>query len=161
MSIYADQPSHELEIHRVLLVANRTCPCPTLPDEVMAQIGDRTAHVRVLAPALNSRLAHWVSDVDGAVRKAEERMASTIGELRRRGMSVDGEVGDADPMLAIGDALHTFDAKEIIISTWPAGTSNWLEKDLPRRAAETFKRPIHHLTSIYDMPLVSKGVTAA
>ena len=152
MPLGLDRPSTEPEVHRVLLVANRTCPCPTLPDEVMAQIGDRTAHVRVLAPALNSRLAHWVSDVDGAIRKAEERMASTIGELRRRGMTVDGQVGDADPMLAITDVLHTFDADQIIISTWPAGASNWMEKDLPRRAAERFGRPIHHLTSRYDVP---------
>ena len=155
----ADREREAQAIILRLVLAER--PAELRIEAVMARIGDQRAHVRVLAPALNSRLAHWVSDVDCAIRQAEERMASTIGELRHRGMTVDGEVGDADPMLAISDALHTFDADQIIISTWPAASSNWLEKDLPRRAAESFKRPIHHLTSIYDAPVVSKGVTAA
>ncbi|MDQ6750385.1 MAG: hypothetical protein M3Z33_06510 [Actinomycetota bacterium] len=40
-----------------------------------------------------------------------------------------------------------------MISTWPAGTSNWLEKDLPNRAAERLGLPIHHVVSPYDLPV--------
>jgi hypothetical protein len=110
--------------------------------------------VRVLAPALNSRLAHWVSDIDSAVRAAEERMRATIEELRSHGLKVTGEVGDANPLAAIADALHGFPADEIMISTWPAGSSRWMEKDLPRRAAERFGVPVKHLISAYDQPRV-------
>lgn len=138
---------------RLLLVANRTCPCPTLPAQVLADVGDRGGEVMVLAPALNSRLRHWVSDTDAAVQAAHERMRGTIGELRRHGLTVTGEVGDADPLAAMADALATFAATRIMISTWPAGTSNWLEKDLPSRAAERFGLPIHHIISPYDAPV--------
>jgi hypothetical protein len=138
---------------RLLLVANRTCPCPALPGQVIDHVGDRHAEVRVLAPALNSRLAHWVSDIDSAVRAAEERMRATIAELRHHGFTVTGEVGDADPLAAIADALRVFPANEIVVSTWPADSSHWLERDLPRRAAERFGVPITHLISAYDQPV--------
>jgi hypothetical protein len=149
-----DQRSQDHEV-RLLLVANRTCPCPALPGQVLERIGDRSAEVLVVAPALNSRLRHWVSDIDAAVRAAEHRMRGTIDELRRHGLTVNGHVGDADPITAIDDALATFRASQIMISTWPAGVSNWLEKDLPRRATERFDVPIEHVVSAYDAPVAT------
>lgn len=149
LSAVADCQPEEV---RLLLVANRTCPCPTLPGQVLERIGDRTGEVLVIAPALNSRLRHWMSDIDGAVRDARQRMSATIDELRRHGLNVRGEVGDADPLTAIADALPLFPASEIIVSTWPAGASNWLEIDLPRRAAERFNVPVWHVISAYDAP---------
>jgi hypothetical protein len=143
--------SHSREV-RLILVANRTCPCPALPGEVLERIGDRSAEVLVLAPALNSRLRHWMSDIDAAVKAAEQRMHDTIQELRNHGLQVNGEVGDADPLAAIADALAFFPASEIMISTWPEGASHWLARDLPQRAAERFGLPIHHVTSKYDVP---------
>ncbi|HWE58841.1 MAG TPA: hypothetical protein VG228_04030 [Solirubrobacteraceae bacterium] len=140
---------------RLLLVANRTCPCPTLPSQVVENIGGLRGEVLVLAPALNTRLRHRLSDSDAAVRAARERMRATIDELRRLGLTVTGEVGDADPLTAIADALDKFAATRIMISTWPAEMSNWLEKDLPSRAAERFHLPIHHIVSRYDAPIAA------
>ena len=140
---------------RLLLVANRTCPCPALPGQVLEHVGQRRAEVLVLAPALNSRLRHWVSDIDGAVMAAEDRMQGTIAVLRRHGLTVSGEVGDANPLEAIADALVHFAASRIMISTWPAGDSNWLEKDLPGRAAAQFGLPTHHVVSPYDAPVAA------
>jgi hypothetical protein len=147
--------SNESTMTRLLLVANRTCPCPTLPGQVLDSVGDVNAKVLVLAPALNSRLRHMLSDSDAAVAAAHERMRGAIDELRRHGLTVVGEVGDADPMAAIADALHKFAATRIMISTWPTGVSNWLEKDLPNRAAERFGLPIEHIVSRYDAPVTS------
>ncbi len=39
--------------------------------------------------------------------------------LREAGINARGEVGDADPLQAIEDALRTFGADEIVISTHP------------------------------------------
>jgi hypothetical protein len=148
-------PTDQLKHPRLLLVANRTCPCPALPDQVLEHLGRPAGEVLVVAPALNSRLRHWVSDIDDAVRAAEDRMRDTIAELRSRGLEVTGEVGDSDPLLAIADALHHFPATSIMISTWPAGASHWLEKNLPTRAAERFGLPVHHVTSSYDAPTLA------
>jgi hypothetical protein len=136
---------------RILVVANRTCPCPALADELAARAGDPPGDVLVVAPALNSRLRHWVSDVDPAIVAASERLDRAVANLAARGVAAEGVVGDSDPLLAIDDALADFHATEIMLSTHPAGRSNWLEKNLPTRAAERFDLPITHLVSDYGL----------
>jgi len=107
--------------------------------------------VLVVAPALNSRVRHWVSDSDGAVRAARERVASAVEELHRRGINARGEVGDAEPLHAIEDALVNFDAEQILLSTHPPGRSHWLEKGLVEQAQERFEQPVTHLVSGYGL----------
>jgi hypothetical protein len=72
--------------------------------------------VLVVAPAVNSRLRHWLSDEDDARRRAEVRAAAFVDRLQRGGVHAEGRVGDADPLLAIADALPTFPADEIVIA---------------------------------------------
>jgi hypothetical protein len=136
---------------RILVVANRTCPCPALADEVATRAGDPPAEVLVVAPALNTRLRHWVSDVDPAIAAARERLDRGVANLSERGVAADGVIGDSDPLVAIEDALADFQATEIVLSTHPPGRSNWLEKDLPTRAAERFNLPITHLVSQHGL----------
>jgi hypothetical protein len=47
-------------------------------------VGD--AEVLVVAPALNSRLRHWLSDDGAARRNAEERAAACVDRLERAGV---------------------------------------------------------------------------
>jgi GABA permease len=133
---------------RLLVIANRTCPCRDVLDDIRRRAGDG-GEVLLVAPALNTRLRHWVSDTDGALADARERLDRAMEYLHDEGVEVRGEVGDADPLLAIEDALVGFDAAEIIISTWPEGQSNWLERNLIVAARERFDRPIVHLVSHY------------
>ena len=142
----------------ILVIANRTCPCPTLVDELVRRAGETPTEVRVVAPALNSRLRHWVSDVDGAIARAHDRVELAVSELGERGISARGEVGDSNPMVAITDALANFPASEIMIATHPAGQSNWLERGLIERARARFDIPVTHLVSSYG--LVEEGVLA-
>jgi hypothetical protein len=137
--------------HAILVIANRTCPCPTLVDEVARRAIDTSASVLVVAPALNSRLRHWVSDVDEAVAQAGDRVGFALAELREHGVSARGEVGDANPLLAIADALAGFAASEIVIATHPEGRSNWLERGLIEKATVRFDLPITHLVSSYGL----------
>ena len=100
------------------------------------------AEVLVVAPALNSRLRHWLSDDDAARRNAAERAAAVVDSLERRGVHAEGRVGDADPLLAIADALPTFRADEIVI----AGQSDrllQLADELVERARKLFPLPVH------------------
>jgi hypothetical protein len=135
---------------RILLVANRTCPCREV-HELLNERSAATARVVIVAPALNGRLAHAVSDTDGAVEEARARLATAVEHLREDGIEAEGIVGDSDPMLAIADALSQFAADEIIISSWPAGRSNWLEKNLIENAREGFDIPVHHVVSEYGL----------
>jgi GABA permease len=135
-------------MHRILVIANRTCPCPTLADEVARRTPD---DVLVVAPALNSRLRHWVSDIDGAVAKAHDRLELAVAALRARGVSVRGEIGDANPVVAIADAIAEFPASEIVIATLPPGHSNWLERRLIEKVRARFDGPVTHLVSDYGL----------
>lgn len=139
-----------LDSHRVLVVANRTCPCPALLQEIARRAAEHQAvSVLLVAPALNTRLRHYLSDVDPAVAAARERLELALDGLRELGIVAAGEVGDSDPRTAIADALARFPATEIIISTLPPGQSNWLERGLIERARQDFGLPITHLVSRY------------
>jgi uncharacterized membrane protein len=130
---------------RVLVVANETVAGRALRGEVLHRTSGTDADVLVVCPALNSRIRHWTSDEDRAREQAHERLERSLMALSEAGVEARGEVGDDDPMQAIEDALRTFGADEIIISTHPPGRSNWLEKDVITRARERFDLPITHV----------------
>jgi hypothetical protein len=136
---------------KILVIANQTCPCEMLVDEVAARVSTAQDEVLIIAPALNSRLRHWVSDIDGALARAHERVESAVAGMRVRGITARGQVGDANPLSAIEDALATFAATEIVIATYPPGQSNWLERRLIENATLRFDQPITHLVSTYGL----------
>jgi uncharacterized membrane protein len=133
------------ERKKVLVVANETVAGRALRGEVLHRTSETDADVLVVCPALNSRIRHWTSDEDRAREQAQERLERSLAALSEAGVEARGEVGDDDPMQAIEDALRTFGADEIIISTHPPGRSNWLEKDVITRARERFDLPITHV----------------
>ena len=102
--------------------------------------------VLVVCPALNSPLRTWASDEDGAragcpgAAGREPRAAA-----RSRASQATGEVGDGDPLQAIEDALRTFGADEIVISTHPEGRSQLARAGVVGGARERFDVPITHV----------------
>ena len=114
-------------------------------DEVVSRARDGASEVLVVTPALNSRIRHWTSDEDGARAQAQDRLEASLASLGASGVRAKGQVGDDDPLQAIGDALRTFPADEIIVSTHPPGRSNWLEKGIVEGARERFSVPITHV----------------
>ena len=130
---------------RVLVVANETVAGRALRGEVLHRTSGTDADILVVCPALNSRIRHWTSDEDRAREQAHERLERSLAALSEAGVAARGVVGDDDPLQAIEDALRTFGADEIIISTHPPGRSNWLEKDVITRARERFDLPITHV----------------
>ena len=130
---------------RILVVANETVAGRALREAIARASADVREQVLVVSPALNSPLKHWVSDSDEAREKARQRLDESLARLSEHGISARGEIGDGDPLQAIEDALRTFGADEIIISTHPEGRSNWLEQGLVDRARQRFAVPITHV----------------
>jgi nucleotide-binding universal stress UspA family protein len=130
---------------RILVVANETVAGEALRETVQEAVRGGRAVVLVVCPALNSKLKHWTSDEDQARAAAEERLGRSISALEELGISASGEVGDADPVQAIEDALRTFGPDLIVISTHPPGRSNWLEHGVVSSARERFAVPITHV----------------
>jgi nucleotide-binding universal stress UspA family protein len=135
---------------RILVIANETVGGSTLRDEIHKRTEGVAEHVLVVTPALNSPLRHWVSDEDSARAEAQKRLDESVARLREAGIRADGEVGDAEPLQAIEDALRTFGADEIIISTHPEGRSQWLERGVVSAARERFAVPITHVVVDLD-----------
>ncbi|MEP7335573.1 MAG: hypothetical protein ABI717_07310 [Actinomycetota bacterium] len=135
---------------RILVVANETVGGATLRDRIRERSEGVRAEVLVVAPALNTPIRHWASDEDGARAVAETRLQESLDLLRSGGVSARGEVGDAEPLQAIEDALRTFGADEIIISTHPEGRSQWLERGVVSAARKRFAVPITHVVVDLD-----------
>jgi len=140
----APRPHAEGE-RRILVVANETVGGHTLRSMILERSLDVREEVLVVTPALNSPLKHWVSDEDDARAAAQERLDASLAKLAEAGVEARGEVGDGDPLQAMEDALRTFGADEIIISTHPEGRSNWLERGIVQKARERFAVPITHV----------------
>jgi hypothetical protein len=140
----APRPHAEGE-RRILVVANETVGGHTLRSMILEKSLDVREEVLVVTPALNSPLKHWVSDEDEARAAAQKRLDASLAKLAEAGVQARGEVGDGDPLQAMEDALRTFGADEIIISTHPEGRSNWLERGVVEKARERFAVPITHV----------------
>ena len=127
------------------MIANETVGGGPLREEIRRRSEGYDEQVLVICPALNSPLRHWASDEDGARVQAQERLNASLTQLREAGVDAKGEVGDAEPLQAMEDALRLFGADEIIISTHPEGRSHWLERGIVDAAKQRFAVPITHV----------------
>jgi nucleotide-binding universal stress UspA family protein len=100
-----------------------------MAEELRERVARTHAEVLVVAPAVNSRLRHWLSDVDRARRQAGDRALRCVEHLRLAGYDAEGIVGDPDPAQAIDDALAVFDADLVVVDgelAPRAGRRAWL-----------------------------------
>jgi hypothetical protein len=121
---------------------------PVSADALKSLIGEQgadDAEVLVVAPALQSKRRFLLADPDPAIERAEEVQQETVERLDEEGVDAAGDTGESDPLLAIQDALQTFQADEIVLFTHPDGSENWLEEGLVEQAQERFEPPVRHL----------------
>lgn len=145
-TVQTSQPRTEPAVHRILVVANETVGGWELLEEIKRHVQGRQAEIKVVAPSLvGSRLKQAFGDVDEARKQASARLDDSVRAIRQLGVDVIGEVGDADPNQAIDDALRTFHADEVIISTHPPERSTWLENNVVERAHEELSVPVTHV----------------
>jgi hypothetical protein len=100
---------------------------------------DRDPQLMVVAPSLNTPVAHWLSDLRKARGDAQRRLAVSLGSLAAAGLDAQGQVGDTDPVQAVEDALHTFPAQELVFVT---GRDHYAEVQEVRRRLD---RPVRVL----------------
>lgn len=131
--------------HRLLVIANETIASPHVAEEVRRR-ADPDARVLVVAPRLHRRrIDHWLSSGEERTRAAATaRLDATVSALA--GLSVEGRLGDPDPLMALDDAVREFRPDEVIVSTHPPGRSQWLERRLVQEARDRYAVPVTHLT---------------
>jgi hypothetical protein len=120
---------------RVLLVANRTATTEGLCDAVRARVRHGPATFHLVVPAHPHGLHKVVDPQEGDAGEAEGTLAKALPLLgAAAGTPVTGHVGDAEPLMAIEDAINRAPYDEIVISTLPRRLSRWLRLDLVSKA---------------------------
>jgi hypothetical protein len=112
-----------------LIVANRTAATPILLQEVDRRAAQEpTAFVLLIPDVTSRRAADWtLSEALKALRAAAK------GATGMRPANVEGMVGGADAFESIKDVLEASEFDDVVISTLPKRTSQWLKRDLPAR----------------------------
>lgn len=130
-------------MRRYFVVANQTLRGEHLAEKVREAMAAGPCSFHVVVPATHpSKHLSWTEGEAQAI--ARRRLEEGLAWLRSMGAEADGEVGDENPVLAIGDALRQEPCEEIILSTLPPGMSRWLKLDLPHQV-EGFGLPVTHV----------------
>jgi GABA permease len=131
----------------ILLVANRTLGDRDLRAEIRRR-AEGGAELRILAPILVSRARYLASDVDSELRHARRRLNEALAWADAEGIPATGAVGDPNAAFdAIEDELRQHAADEVIVSTLPAGKSNWLETGILERLRDELEIPVTHVVA--------------
>ena len=140
--------------HCILVVANETLGGRALTDAVKRRAEE--AHKRnepfrvcVVCPQNQPKSGYVIYD-ESVRSAADNRLQTTLAQLREIGIEADGEVMDPDPFAAATDAVDHFKADEIIISTHPETRSGWLRKALVDRVRDATGLPVEHVVVDLD-----------
>jgi nucleotide-binding universal stress UspA family protein len=132
-----------------LIVANQTLGGTALTRIVTERAQLEAASIHVVVPATDP--ADEQPPVSGTAQEnAQRRLDEALERLHAAGVEATGEVGAADPMEAIRDAVSAGGYAGLIISTLPAGASRWVHMDLPRRAAREFNQQVEWIEARTD-----------
>jgi hypothetical protein len=109
-----------------------------LPDDDLAE-----AEVLVVSPAVNeSAVAFWMSDSDEAIAEAESAAEQTAAALRESGAQARATTGESEPLLALQDALATFEADRVVVFVRDEDAARYREDDVVGEAQRRFGVPV-------------------
>lgn len=141
----------------VLIVANETLASPSLANAVAERLarGPIAFHVVVPATPVGTHLLTW--DEDEAIAAAHDRLEAVLDRLRALGAEAEGEIGNRDPVIAVGDALLDREVDEVILSTLPETRSRWLRQDVPSKLRAAVSVPVEVVTAPRDAVDAASG----
>ncbi len=123
------EPAH------VLVVAHQTAATGALLDAVRERAQRGPANFHLVVPQQPHGIHKVVDPEDAGVDEARRVLETALPKLSdAAGQEVGGSIGDAEPLMAIQDAVNLGEYDEIIISTLPLGISRWLKLDLVSKA---------------------------
>jgi hypothetical protein len=135
------EPAH------VLVVAHQTAATPELLDAVRTRAHQGEATFHLVVPRQAHGMHRVVDPQDAGEDEAQKVLDAALPKLSdAAGSRVSGSLGDAEPLMAIHDAINLGAYDEIIISTLPLGMSRWLKLDLISKA-RALGHPVIHVTA--------------
>jgi hypothetical protein len=123
------------ETVNVLVVAHQTAATSGLLDAVRERAQRSPARFHLVVPQQPHGIHKVVDPQDAGKDEAQRALDHALPKLSEAaGQEVTGSIGDAEPLMAIQDAVNLGNYQEIIISTLPLGISRWLKLDLISKA---------------------------
>jgi hypothetical protein len=137
--VVVDLASSGLPFGVTLVVANLTAASPELVERLKALAAEGPRRFIVVVPQSGTR--------GDAVREARERLRTLLSSLDEAGVVAAGMIGDPDPYTATMNAVQYFHLSEIVISTLPEGSSQWMSDKLVDRVRNATNLPVEHVES--------------
>jgi hypothetical protein len=123
------EPAH------VLVIAHQTAATPALLAAVRERARRGPAAFHLIVPSQPHGMHKVVDPEDVGGDEARDVLAEALPKLSEAaGSEVTGTIGDAEPLMAIHDAINSGSYDEIIVSTLPHRISRWLKLDLVSKA---------------------------
>ncbi len=141
----------------VLLVANQTAATSPLLDAVRERARQGPVRFHLVVPRQPHGLDKLMDPQDHGEEEARRALADALPKLSEAsGTVVTGDIGDAEPLAAIEDAINLAPYDEVIISTLPLGLSRWLKLDLVSKA-RALGVPVTHVLAASHREPVAHG----
>jgi hypothetical protein len=119
---------------------------PVGADDVRGALGNgdvESSEVLVVSPAVNeSPVKFWLSDADEAIERAQASARRTADALDEQGADAHAVTGEAEPLLALQDALATFPADRILVFVREGDRARYREDDVIGEAERRFGVPV-------------------
>lgn len=136
---------------KVLIVAHQTAATVPLLGAIEERARQGPARFHLVVP----RQPHGIERLANPQESGEDVAHGVLVDALPRlsevaGSEVTGSIGDAEPLMAIEDAVNLGEYTEIIISTLPLGISRWLKLDLISKARGLGLPVTHVLAPSHD-----------
>jgi GABA permease len=142
---------------RVVVLANRTIAESELHDALERIVGSDQAQYLVVVPT--NPVDTGQAEKEGAAfvwqataEAARARLDQTLEDLRSRGLTVEGELGDYRPLVALDKAMREFGPDHVVIATAPEERSSWLRHGVVAEARERYDVTIQHVVVHAPVP---------
>jgi nucleotide-binding universal stress UspA family protein len=153
-----------ISVRRYLVVANQTLGGAELAEEIRKRL-EGPSYFYVLVPNTRAVDYYALAAAGGhvpmpalitecapaadkeATAQAQHRLDQLLGRLHDLGAKAEGELGHANPLVAIANVLASRQFDEVILSTLPQPISRWLRMDLPRQVQRRCELPVLTITA--------------
>jgi hypothetical protein len=131
----------------VLVVAHQTAATSALLEAVRERAARGHVRFHLVVPQRAHGMHKVVDPQDAGEDESKHVLDDALPRLSKAaGQEVTGSVGDAEPLMAIQDAVNLGSYDEIIISTLPLGISRWVKLDLISKA-RALGLPVTHVAA--------------
>ncbi len=134
-----DLAAEGLPFDVTLVLANQTVASPELTKRLEEYAAEGPHRFIVVVPQPSGR--------GDAVEQARARLRRLLDSLREAGIVAAGMIGDPDPYTAAMNAVQYFHISEVIVSTLPEGSSQWMADKLTDRIESATNKPVEHIES--------------